>query len=87
MNPTGSSIVLHFFSFTKLASPYPYHGSAHVGMTVFWNFCATHLETVSIQSTLAAHQIPWVPEEKEEEESMQKSCWNSVAAASGSRFL
>jgi hypothetical protein len=56
--PMGSSIALHFFSFTKLASPYPQHRSAHVGMTVFWNFCATHLETVSIQSTLVAHQIP-----------------------------
>jgi hypothetical protein len=56
--PMGSSIALHFFSFTKLASPYPQHRSAHVGMTVFWNFCATHLETVSIQSNLAAHQIP-----------------------------
>jgi hypothetical protein len=56
--PMESSIALQFFSFTKLASPYPQQRSAHVGMTAFWNFCATDLETVSIQSTLAAHQIP-----------------------------
>jgi len=32
-------------------------------------------------------QQTWVTEEKAKEESTQKSCWYTVAGASGSRFL